>query len=504
MLSFLGHTIGRDGILPDDTHVEAIRDAPAPSDAPMLRSFLGLTAWYAKFIQNYASVVEPMRDVLREPTTFKWTDKAQQSFQKIKELITRSSALALFDPALPTIVSTDASDYSIGGVLSQLHPDNTEKTVASRTLTPTERKYSVVEKEALACVWTTERWRTYLWGTKFTLKTDHQALTTLLATRGMGRSGLRIARWSARLLCFNYDIAYRRGVDNRAADCLSRLPLPNKDDSTLDAEPETVAAISTLLSAVSVSDFAAACSSCPDQKGNPLELVTDNGPQFLSPEFASFLKDRDVKHIRSSIYHPQGNGAVERWNKVLKHAILTAEKERKPWKESITKFLQTYRATPHATTGTSPFKLLFGRQMRTKLNVLPLTEMGSENEELQKRVQEQQQKMKTYTDSKRHAQTPRFKEGDFVRVRKPTHVKKGKSRFTEPLQIARKSGMHSYQLTDGCVWDASRLAMLPAEFSLSTEEHNSSIQQPSPSVVNTGTERRARWEPIWLKDYVTK
>ncbi|KAL7882909.1 hypothetical protein SRHO_G00005670 [Serrasalmus rhombeus] len=152
-----------------------------------------------------------MRDVLREPTTFKWTDKAQKSFQKVKELITKSSALALFDPALPTIVSTDASDYGIGGVLSQLHPDNTEKTVAfaSCALTPTERKYSVVEKEALACIWTTERWRTYLWGTKFTLKTDHQALTTLLATRGMGCAGLRIARWSARLLCFNYDIAYR-------------------------------------------------------------------------------------------------------------------------------------------------------------------------------------------------------------------------------------------------------------------------------------------------------
>ncbi|KAL7877191.1 hypothetical protein SRHO_G00038340 [Serrasalmus rhombeus] len=419
-----------------------------------------------------------------------------------------------------TLPNTDASDYGIGGVLSQLHPGNTEKTVAfaSHALTPTERKYSVVEKEALACVMTTERWRTYLWGTKFTLKTDHQVLTTLLATRGMGSAGLRIARWSARLLCFNYDIAYRLNDKTARTAPAPLTPVEYPDGpwkklamdivGPFEIGPAECKFALTLVDyyskwpevafapQVTARTVTAFLCSVFSQKGNPLELVTDNGPQFLSSEFASFLKDRDVKHIRSSIYHPQGNGAVERWNKVLKHAILTAEKERKPWKESITKFLQTYRATPHATTGTSPFELLFGREMRTKLNVLSLTEMGPENKELQ-RI-----KMQTYTDSKRHAQTPRFKEGNFVRVRKPTHVKKGKSRFTEPLQIAWKSGTHSYQLTDGCVWDASCLAMLPAEFSLSAEEPNSSIQQPCPSVVNTGTERHARREPIWLKDYV--
>ncbi len=123
-----------------------------------------------------------MRDVLRENSDFTLTINAQKSFQKVKELIAQSSALALFDPALPTIVTTDASDYGIGGVLTQLHPDKSERTVAfaSRALTATERKYSVVEKEALACVWTTERWRTYLWGITFKLRSDHQALTTLL------------------------------------------------------------------------------------------------------------------------------------------------------------------------------------------------------------------------------------------------------------------------------------------------------------------------------------
>ncbi len=127
-----------------------------------------------------------------------------------------SAALAIFNPELPTIVTTDASDYGIGGVLTQIHADNMEKTVgfASRTLTTAEQKYSTVEKEALACVWATERWRTYLWGRHFTLQTYHSPLTTLLSSMGQGRAGMRIARWSARLMVFTCDVQYKPGHEN--------------------------------------------------------------------------------------------------------------------------------------------------------------------------------------------------------------------------------------------------------------------------------------------------
>lgn len=132
-----------------------------------------------------------------------------------------SPPLSLFNPELPTVVTTDASDYGLGAVLTQMHQDSTEKTVAfaSRTLTRAERKYSTVEKEALGCVWATEKWRTYLWGRHFTLRTDHS--TTLLASKGQDRAGMRIARWSSRLLSFNYNIQYKSGQENVTADCLS-------------------------------------------------------------------------------------------------------------------------------------------------------------------------------------------------------------------------------------------------------------------------------------------
>lgn len=164
-------------------------------------------SWYSKFLPNFATVVAPMRECISAKDTFTWSPAAQSSFEEVKQLLVNSPALAIFDPFLRPVISTDASDYGLGAVFAQVQPDGTEKPVAfaSRTLTDTERKYSTIEKEALACVWATEKWRTYLWGRCFTLRTDHQALTTLLSTKGIGRAGMRVARWSARLLCFNYD-----------------------------------------------------------------------------------------------------------------------------------------------------------------------------------------------------------------------------------------------------------------------------------------------------------
>ena len=196
-----------------------------------------------------------MRALLREATDsgFQWTAAADCSFHKLKQFLLDSPVLSLFDTSLHTFVTTEASDYHLGDMLTQLHPDETEHTVAlaSGSLTTPEGKYSTVEKEALACVWVVEKWRLYLWGWRLTLRTDHQALTTLLATKGIGRVGMRVARWSARLLCFTYDVEYRPESQNQAANCLSRLPLPTHT-AAMEEEPEMVASV---LSTLSVSDF---------------------------------------------------------------------------------------------------------------------------------------------------------------------------------------------------------------------------------------------------------
>ena len=102
-LPFLGHVISASGLQPDQGHVTAVADAPSPQDAPTLRSFLGFTSFYSKFVPRYAVVVEPLRALLRKDSTFKWTDETEKAFCQLKELTITSPALALFDPMLPTV-----------------------------------------------------------------------------------------------------------------------------------------------------------------------------------------------------------------------------------------------------------------------------------------------------------------------------------------------------------------------------------------------------------------
>ncbi|KAL0182111.1 hypothetical protein M9458_021486, partial [Cirrhinus mrigala] len=269
-IPFLGHVISKEGLRPSPDHLIAIAEAPRPTDMVALRSFLGLTSWFNKFLPNYATVVEPLRQMLRAKAQarLQWSKETTESFDTLKRMLLQSPVLAIYDPSLPTFISTDASDYGLGAVLTQLHPDGVERAIAfaSRSLSKSERKYSIVEKEALACVWAVEKWRTYVWGHRFTLRTDHQALTTLLSTKGMDRAGMRVARWSARLLCYQYDVQYRPGTRNCVADCLSRMPL-SYTDTTVSPEQDLISEIAEIqpfLTALPLVDFKAECEDCPE------------------------------------------------------------------------------------------------------------------------------------------------------------------------------------------------------------------------------------------------
>ncbi|XP_038064800.1 uncharacterized protein LOC119735167 [Patiria miniata] len=146
-LRFLGHVVSGNGLQPDPSHVEAILHAPCPTDVITLRSFLGLASYYARFVPNYSTVIEPLHALTRKDVQFSWTPDVQHSFHTVKELIANCVTLRLFDPDLPVIVSTDAFAYGLGAVKG-----NSESPIAfaSRTLTAAERNYSVGEKEALA------------------------------------------------------------------------------------------------------------------------------------------------------------------------------------------------------------------------------------------------------------------------------------------------------------------------------------------------------------------
>ena len=104
--------------------------------------------------------------------------------------------------------------------------------------------------------------------------------------------------------------------------------------------------------------------------GLPEQVVTDNGPQFTSAEFSTFLKSQGVKHIRSAPYHPASNGLAERFVQSLKHALKASKEDERSVDHRLQDYLLTYRSTPHATTGVTPASLFLNRTLRTKFDLL--------------------------------------------------------------------------------------------------------------------------------------
>uniref|UniRef100_A0A803K669 Gypsy retrotransposon integrase-like protein 1 n=1 Tax=Xenopus tropicalis TaxID=8364 RepID=A0A803K669_XENTR len=246
------------------------------------------------------------------------------------------------------------------------------------------------------------------------------------------------------------------------------------------------------------------------REGNPKELISDNGPQFVSSEFEFFLRERNIVHRKSSVYYPQANGEIERFNRSLKEVLQTANLTGKSWKAFTTEFLHNYRATCHATTQASPAELLHGRQMRTKLHVadikFPQHALATKSSTADI-VKRQQAKCKAYTDRKRGAREVHFQPGSLVRVKKPGLLKQGQSKFTTPLEVRRQRGPYTYELSDGRIWNASRLA--PVRHDLAEVPFDEG-HIPTPDITCDRPEQsepirrpeRNRKQPAWTKDYV--
>ena len=124
-------------------------------------------------------------------------------------------------PNVPYQLLTDSSDYALGAILTQVYEDDNQKIVvcASRTLKGPEINYFTSEKEMLAIIWSVEKFETYLFGAKITIKTDHRALTFLKICKFLSP---RLMRWALSIQHYDIDIEYIRGKDNIIADLFSR------------------------------------------------------------------------------------------------------------------------------------------------------------------------------------------------------------------------------------------------------------------------------------------
>jgi hypothetical protein len=296
-MRFLGHVISAEGVLPDPQKTAFIKAAMPPGDEKEVRSFLGLAGYYAQFVDHFAERVEPLRRLLRAGTEFNWSSECQAAFEEVQRMISSADFLKIFDSRLEVVLACDASATGLGAVLYMIAPKGTEQRVAyaSRTLTPTERRYSVIEREALAGAWAMQHFKSYLWGVRFTLITDHKPLVSILNGRNYENLSLRLCRLATKMLAYEFSCVYRAGEMNTVADYLSRVRRPCTDqaaDTTCFLEeimPLTTLHVALQSSSISPESWRHHCATCAELKSIKVNL-NDN-----SDDGGGAAKYREVK-----------------------------------------------------------------------------------------------------------------------------------------------------------------------------------------------------------------
>ena len=244
-VSYLGHVISDKGIATDPAKLEAVRRWPTPKTKKDVRSFLGFTGYYRRFIRGYAQIAKPLfgliggkRGVGDGPLV--WDVDCQAAFEALIERVTTAPVLAFANYQQPFLVQTDASRDGLGAVLVQKQ-DGKERVIAyaSRTLTTAEAKYPAHKLEFRALHWAvTVKFRDYLYGQRVTAITDNNPLTYVLKKAKLDAHS---HRWVSDLSVFDLDIAYRPGRANGNADALSRIPR-EKVNQILDESNQRMAA----------------------------------------------------------------------------------------------------------------------------------------------------------------------------------------------------------------------------------------------------------------------
>jgi len=221
-VQLLGHVISNEGIGTDPEKTEAVANWPTPTTIAEVRSFVGLASCYRRFVRDFAKIASPLHELTKKDAKFHWIAEYQEAFERLKVALTTPPVFAMPNDDDDYVLDTDASDKSIGAVLSQ-QQNGLERVLAyaSRSLYRRERNYCVTRKELLAIVHFLRYFKQYLLGRTFKVRTDHAALPWLRRTPDpIGQQ----ARWLEQMEEFNFEVEHRRGVRHGNADALSRRP----------------------------------------------------------------------------------------------------------------------------------------------------------------------------------------------------------------------------------------------------------------------------------------
>ena len=232
-VSYLGHRVTEEGLLPDPSLLTAIREIQSPKNTTEVRSFLGLAGYYRRYVKNFSTITGPLHALIRKDEVFHWSAEYQDAFDRLKTLLTTSPITAIPDFSLPFRLYMDASTAGLGTILAQVW-EGKERIIccASRSLNQAEKAYPATKLECLAIVWAVAKFRPYLMSMPFEVYTDHYTLQWL---KTMRTGSALLHCWSAALKEYDFTVKHQPGKSQTHVNGLIRLPIdpPPPEDAIL-------------------------------------------------------------------------------------------------------------------------------------------------------------------------------------------------------------------------------------------------------------------------------
>lgn len=218
-IKYMGHILSSNGIRPEEEKIKAISLYKTPQNKKDLEIFLGMITYLQRFIPNASTITEPLRNLLKSNIEFQWNYEQQNSFEKLKNIISKEPVLGYFQPNEDIIISCDASSKGLGTCIKQ---KNKIIAYASRSLTETQQSYAQIEKEMLAVVFSCEKFHQYLFANEnITIETDHRPLISIFS-KPLVKTPPRLQRMLLKLQPYHFKLVYKPGKELKIADALSR------------------------------------------------------------------------------------------------------------------------------------------------------------------------------------------------------------------------------------------------------------------------------------------
>lgn len=236
-IEILGHIIDKDGMRKSLCDVKAILKAPKPQNNKQLLALLGIIQFYGKLISNKQQLLKTLHDAITG-SKFKWSPECDGAYDHLKEELTSTRVLTLYDPKQPLILACNASAYGLSAVLSHKLEDGTQRPIgfASKKIPQRDLNNTAIHKDASAIVFGFKYFYDYIYGKEITLQIDNKPLQHILgpSTGVLLTMTNRLQQWAYYLSKFQYKIVYMRVADNGNCVALSRLPIDDDDEQDIE------------------------------------------------------------------------------------------------------------------------------------------------------------------------------------------------------------------------------------------------------------------------------